>query len=565
MVWKAPAMNSQHEISAHLLETTDVSVEDVTSEVAATKPTVRHYGTVSRHCLCCNHVQRPRGWGARHTLAVMGCLGFFVSFCLRVNISMAIVAMVNHTALAMETQLPTAKINNNYSAANSSGNTDVCGGGDLNEEQAAVTEDGPFVWGEMLQGVILSAYFIGYTVSQIPGGRLAESVGAARTFGLGIFSTALLNLLTPIFTMWSVYALIAIRILQGVTSGVTCPAIHFMLSRWVPPGERSRISTFVYIGKQLGTAVAILIAGPLASARAVGGWSAIFYVTGTVGVVWYLFWLLLVHETPGQHPRIQREERVYIDAYFRPPVSPGQKLSFPWAKVLTSGPVWALVTVHFCQNWGDYMIMTELPTYISTILHYPLSSNALFSALPQLVKIGFALGVSCMSDFLVNRGLNITTSRKLWNSIGMYVPALLMAGVAYSGCNDVLVICLVVGTVGFNGAIFSGYNINHMDLAPNFAGTLMGLTNCIATLAGVLAPSATGYIINGQPSLANWRVVFLMAAGFFALGSTIFCLFGTAKQQRWNQRLGNYSSNLNVAHRQTDSKQKKSSSQLTYP
>ena len=39
------------------------------------------------------------GWGARHTLAVLGCLGFFVSFSLRVNISMAIVAMVNHTAL----------------------------------------------------------------------------------------------------------------------------------------------------------------------------------------------------------------------------------------------------------------------------------------------------------------------------------------------------------------------------------------------------------------------------------------------------------------------------------
>ena len=46
----------------------------------------------------------------------------------------------------------------------------------------------------------------------------------------------------------------------------------------------------------------------------------------------------------------------------------------------------------------------------------------------------------------------------------------------------------------------AGYNINHMDLAPNFAGTLMGLTNCVATLAGVLAPFATGYVINEHVS-----------------------------------------------------------------
>ena len=50
-------------------------------------------------CLSCRALPSP-GWGARHTLAVLGCLGFFVSFSLRVNISMAIVAMVNHTALA---------------------------------------------------------------------------------------------------------------------------------------------------------------------------------------------------------------------------------------------------------------------------------------------------------------------------------------------------------------------------------------------------------------------------------------------------------------------------------
>lgn len=70
----------------------------------------------------------------------------------------------------------------------------------------------------MMQGIILSAYFVGYTVSQIPGGRLAERVGAARTFGGGIMLCALLNLLTPVCTHWRVEALIVIRALQGLAS-----------------------------------------------------------------------------------------------------------------------------------------------------------------------------------------------------------------------------------------------------------------------------------------------------------------------------------------------------------
>ena len=49
-------------------------------------------------------------------------------------------------------------------------------------------------------------------------------------------------------------------------------------------------------------------------------------------------------------------------------------LPFPWKQALLSRPFQALIVVQFCQNWGDYLIMTELPTYISTALGYPLDT-----------------------------------------------------------------------------------------------------------------------------------------------------------------------------------------------
>ena len=74
------------------------------------------------------------------------------------------------------------------------------------------------MWSELTQGVILSSYFGGYMVSQIPSGRLAERLGAVRVLAAGLGTAGLLTMLTPICALWSVHALIAIRFMQGVAS-----------------------------------------------------------------------------------------------------------------------------------------------------------------------------------------------------------------------------------------------------------------------------------------------------------------------------------------------------------
>jgi MFS family permease len=44
------------------------------------------------------------------------------------------------------------------------------------------------------------------------------------------------------------------------------------------------------------------------------GWRVVFYVTGTVGILWCLMWSLLAFDTPAQHPRISASERQYIES-----------------------------------------------------------------------------------------------------------------------------------------------------------------------------------------------------------------------------------------------------------
>lgn len=54
--------------------------------------------------------------------------------------------------------------------------------------------------------------------------------------------------------------------------------------------------------------------------------------------------------------------------------------------------------------------------------------------------------------------------------------------------------------VMLNGGIFSGYLCNHIDLSPNFAGVLMGITNGIANLTSILGPLIAGFLIKNEVS-----------------------------------------------------------------
>lgn len=61
-----------------------------------------------------------------------------------------------------------------------------------------------------------------------------------KVFGAGIFSTAVLTLLTPLAANGGVYVLMAVRVVEGIFEGVTFPCIHAVFSKWAPPHERSR-------------------------------------------------------------------------------------------------------------------------------------------------------------------------------------------------------------------------------------------------------------------------------------------------------------------------------------
>lgn len=463
--------------------------------------------------------------GKRHLLAFMGFLGFANVYAMRVNLSVAIVAMVNNTAIPH---------------ANKSISEECEFPGD---NSTLPSKDGEFVWDESEQGLILGSFFYGYVLTNFLGGRLGELIGGKIVFAVGVLVTSILTLLTPVVAYTNITPLIvALRILEGLGEGVTFPAMNSLMARWIPPLERSKMSAYVYAGAQFGTVVSLPICGLLCQSDFLGGWPSVFYVFGVLGLLWFIFWMVLISNTPESHPTISLEEKIYIQTTLNDALK-AKTPRIPWKHILTSMPFWAILVVHIAQNWGFYFLLTELPTYMKNILHFSLANQGFMSALPYFVSWVFSICAGLIADKLRTAGvLSTTATRRIFNSIGFYGPMVCLILVGYAGCNKNAAIGLLCGAVGLNGAVYSGYMNSHLDIAPNFAGTLMGITNTAATVPGFLAPQIVGILIAGEQTVSRWQLVFWIAGIVYFVGNTFYIIFISGEQQPWNDLPANQGS-----------------------
>ncbi|XP_046982453.1 vesicular glutamate transporter 1-like [Schistocerca americana] len=78
-----------------------------------------------------------------------------------------------------------------------------------------------------------------------------------------------------------------------------------------------------------------------------------------------------------------------------------------------------------------------------------------------------------------------------------------------------------------------GYQMNHIDIAPNFSGLMIGICGSIGTLTSIAAPLYVGAIVK-ENTIQEWRIVFLTAAGVFFVGNLIFVIFADGEVQPWN-------------------------------
>ncbi|XP_061715881.1 putative inorganic phosphate cotransporter isoform X2 [Cydia pomonella] len=285
-------------------------------------------------------------------------------------------------------------------------------------------------------------------------------------------------------------------------------------------------------GAQLGTAVMLMSAGFLAN---YWGWASIFYFVGICGVIWTLFYIFIGADEPQNSKLISDEEKLHIQTSLGQ-IGGKKSLPMPWTSLLTSMPFISLIIVHCCQNWGFYTLMTEMPSYMSQVLGVNVKANGVLSATPYIVMYILSFPVGFISDYALGKGwVSTTAARKISNSIGTIGPALALIGLAYVPAGNItLAVSTLSAVVGLNAALLTGFMLVHLDMAPNFAGTMLGISNAIGNIISIIAPLAAGAIIKDETDAGEWRKVFYLDSFIYIFGNTIFLIFGTSVRQLWN-------------------------------
>ncbi|XP_071526822.1 sialin-like isoform X2 [Panulirus ornatus] len=346
------------------------------------------------------------------------------------------------------------------------------------------------------RGMVLGAFFYGYFCTQIPGGWLAETYGTKWIFGASVLTNGILSFFIPSAARVHFGLLMFLRVLIGVSQGVVFPTLNIIVIKWIPPLEQPRFMAFTFMSSCLGTVITMPLCGVIIANI---GWPAVFYVGGGVSLLWVLLWMSLMHETPEEHPTISAQERQYILDNIKREATRNKPGRTPWKSFLTSVPLWAAHTSQMGSMFGFNLLLTQLPTYMDNILGFSIETNGLLSSLPFLVMFVGANFWGTLGDWLIaNHYISRHVSRKLFSSISMVLPGLMLVTVGYVGCNTTLAVTLFTVGMAFSGAVCSGHRVNHIDLAPNFSGTTLGMSNTLAFAVSMCVPVIVGAMTPDQ-------------------------------------------------------------------
>ena len=421
-------------------------------------------------------------WPRRFTVVALSFAAVFICYMDRVNISVAIIPMAKQLA-----------------------------------------------WDAKTQGYVLSAFFLGYLLTQIVGGRLADRLGGKAVLGIGVLWWSAFTMLTPVAAYAGLSALIVARVGMGFGEGVTFPSIYSLFGRWMPPAETSRSVGIVFSAIPLGSVFALL-ATPFLVIRF--GWPWAFYSFGAIGVAWWLVWQWKVASQPSLHRDIAEHERQFIARSVAvKPAEVGGAIEAaprpPWSELLSSPAVWAIVVCHFCNNWGGYVLLSWSPTYITQALGVDYARVGLFAMIPALVSFMFLNVSGNLTDLLIARGYDKTRVRKTMQSVGFGGSAVCLTLLGYVHDATLAIALMSVGSI-IGAFASSGFAVNHLDLAPRHAGVLMGISNTAATIPGIIGVSISGWILQVTGS---WALVFEVAAGIYVFGLLFYLFFASARRE----------------------------------
>jgi MFS transporter, ACS family, hexuronate transporter len=356
-------------------------------------------------------------------------------------------------------------------------------------------------------GNIIFFFSIAYAAGYAGMGWLSDKIGIKLGFAAAATLWCLAS--TAHGMVASVSGFILARIVLGLGEGGNFPTCIKTVATWFPVRDRAYATGLFNSGSNIGAMLAPLIGALVVS---FSGWQAAFYVTGVVGLLWVVFWLMS-YRGPAEHPSVSPSELAYIN---QDPDVATQKV--PWAMLLTYPGTWVYIVGAVLTNPAWWFYNNWVPSFLNSKFHVTLMAVGLPLVVIYLLTDVGSIAGGWVSSTLIKRGMDVFPARKLTLLVcaGCTLPVFLVPQLDNMWVAVLLIGIAMAAHQGFSANLFTLVS----DTMPRSAvASAVGLGGSISSIAGAFSAAAIGRVLDATGN--NYTMVFFVCASVYVV-STLF-------------------------------------------
>jgi ACS family glucarate transporter-like MFS transporter len=340
-----------------------------------------------------------------------------------------------------------------------------------------------FSLSETEMGAIYSAFILSYAVLMIPGGALADHLGARMVISVSALGAALFTGLTALVgepglaTYWGVVpSFLALRLGFGATTAPLYPSCAKMNANWMPPSQRARVWGWIASGAGIGGALSPILFASMIDRY---GWHKSFWIAGVATAVLGTLWFLYVRDYPPG--RIRSGE---LNKTLRTPT--------PWRKLLANRDLLLLTGSYFGVAYFEYIFFYWLFYYFGEIRHMGTNQSAIYVTAVWLAWVVMTPVGGWVSDRLVAR-YGRGHGRRLVCMIGLISSAIFLC-VGLNLTEPVAIATAMCLSLGLAASSDGSYWASAIEAGGEHVGAAGSVLNTGGNAGGFLAPVLTAYV-----------------------------------------------------------------------
>lgn len=355
-------------------------------------------------------------------------------------------------------------------------------------------------WNDIEYGYIVTAFTAAYAIGLVLMGKFIDAIGTKIGYALALTAWSFAAIAHSFAK--TVFGFGAARFALGLFEAGNFPAAIKTVAEWFPKKERALATGIFNAGSNVGAIVAPLVVPWI---TLTWGWYEAFVITGSIGLIWLVFWFWL-YEKPMLHKKLKKEELQYIQQD-----PPDTQVKIPWRQLLKYREMWAFAIGKFLTDPAWWFYLYWIPSFLNKNYGITLSKIGLPLIIIYVMADVGSIGGGWLSSFFIKRGWSVNKGRK----VTMLICALLVTPIVFASmAGDVWI---AVALLSLATAAHQGWSANLFttvsDVFPRkVIGSVVGLGGMFGAIGGMLVATATGFVLELTKS---YFIPFVIAGGLY--------------------------------------------------